>query len=58
VGPDLSYVGDHRDENWLKAHFKDPSSLVPGSIMPSYHLKEEELQKLTAYMLSLKKDRF
>jgi len=53
VGPDLSYVGDKRNFEWLLQHFKDPQSLVPNSIMPRYPLQDQELNQLTAYMLSL-----
>jgi len=55
VGPDISYVGDHRDRDWLIKHFRDPQSTSPGSIMPKFPLDERELSDLTAYMLSLKK---
>lgn len=55
VGPDLSYVGDARDRDWLIRHFKDPQAVVPGSIMPSVNAPQEDLDALTAYMLSLKK---
>lgn len=55
VGPDLSYVGDIRDADWLIRHFKDPQAVVPGSIMPAYPLSNPELNDLTAYMLSLRK---
>src|SRR2546426_9205926 len=55
VGPDLSYVGDQRDRDWLIKHFRDPQSTSPGSIMPKFPLNEQELNDLTAYMLSLKK---
>ena len=55
VGPDLSYEGDRRDQAWLMAHFKDPQSLSPGAIMPSFHLPEGDFEDLTAYMWSLKK---
>ena len=54
VGPDLSYVGDSREADWLIRHFKDPQVVVPGSIMPGYKLIDQELKSLTAYMLSLK----
>ncbi len=56
VGPDLSYVGDKRDREWLVAHFKDPQAMVPGSIMPPVRLSEPELEDLTRYMLSLRKE--
>lgn len=55
VGPDLSYVGDKRDRKWLLAHFKDPKSLSPNSIMPPVSLPDDDLSDLTSYMLSLKK---
>ncbi len=55
VGPDLSYVGETRTRDWLIQHFRDPQSTAPGSIMPKFPLKEQELNDLTAYMLSLKK---
>ena len=35
-GPDLANIGARRSENWLKLHFIDPRSLIPGSPMPSY----------------------
>ncbi|MBI3594112.1 MAG: cytochrome c [Nitrospirae bacterium] len=56
VGPDLSYVGDKRDRKWLLAHFKDPKSLSPNSMMPPVALPESDLAALTNYMLSLKKE--
>ena len=55
VGPDLSYVGDSRNEDWLIRHFKDPQAMVPGSIMPAFPLSDLEHQQLTAYMLSLRR---
>jgi cbb3-type cytochrome oxidase cytochrome c subunit len=55
VAPDLSYVGDLRDRDWLIAHFQDPRGVVPGSIMPPIRLGDPEMSELTAYMLSLKK---
>jgi len=55
VGPDLSYVGDHRDRDWLLKHFRDPQAVVPGSIMPKVMAPETDLEALTSYMLSLKK---
>ncbi len=55
VGPDLSFVGDQRDREWLTKHFRDPQSTSPGSIMPKFPLDEQQLNDLTTYMLSLKK---
>lgn len=53
-GPDLSYVGDRRDREWLIRHFRDPEALVPGSKMPDFGFNDQELNNLTAYMLSLR----
>lgn len=55
VAPDLSYVGDHRDRDWLMQKFRDPQALVPDSEMPEYGLYKDELSDLTNYVLTLKK---
>jgi hypothetical protein len=36
VGPDLSYEGGFRTNDWHAAHFYNPRSIVPSSVMPSY----------------------
>lgn len=55
VGPDLSYIADLRpDRDWHYRHFRDPKSVVPGSIMPKFPLTDQEIKALTSYMLSLK----
>ncbi len=55
IGPDLTHVGSRRPEaEWHMRHFRDPQSLVPGSIMPKIELSEKDLRELTDYMLSLK----
>lgn len=55
TGPDLTHAGSKRDRVWFIGHFKDPKAYVPNSAMPSYgHLKEQELNELTDYMLALK----
>ena len=41
VGPDLAFTAAQRDVPWLMAHFKDPKSVVPGSLMPPYPLPDE-----------------
>ncbi|GJL53047.1 MAG: cytochrome b [Nitrospirales bacterium] len=55
TAPDLSYVGDIRDRDWLIRHFRDPQAVVPESEMPEYGLNEQELNDLTSYMLVLKR---
>lgn len=36
VGPDLSRVGGKYDRQWHVTHFRNPRSLVPGSVMPPF----------------------
>ncbi len=38
---------------WLPAWLKEPAKLRPGTLMPNYHLSDEEIKKMTAYFLSL-----
>jgi sulfur oxidation c-type cytochrome SoxX len=54
VAPDLSYEGLIRDNAWLMDHFQNPRSRIPDSIMPSFRFPEEDFQRLTAYLTSLK----
>ncbi len=57
IGPDLSYVGDRRPHReWHFKHFRNPQSVSPGSIMPKFPLTDQELQDLTSYMLSLRRE--
>jgi len=56
-GPEITYVGDKRDKEWLTGHFKDPAKYVPNSAMPAYgNLSEKELSDLSDYMLALKQE--
>jgi cytochrome c oxidase cbb3-type subunit 2 len=36
TGPDLWRVGNYRTTDWHENHMKDPTAVVPGSIMPAY----------------------
>ncbi|GAA4641616.1 cytochrome-c oxidase, cbb3-type subunit II [Pontixanthobacter gangjinensis] len=36
TGPDLARVGDRYSDDWHVQHLKDPQSVVPESVMPSY----------------------
>ena len=36
TGPDLMRVGNYRTTDWHENHMKDPSGVVPGSVMPAY----------------------
>ena len=55
-GMDLSHVAARKaDVGWHEGHFKNPRLWSPGTVMPSYdYLSAEEIQALTAYMLTLR----
>lgn len=67
-GPDLTRVGEknprHMDfsrvsgertlANWLGRHLRWPAKVVPGSQMPSLGLSDEQIDKVTLYLLSLR----
>lgn len=47
--------GDHTLSNWIAAHFRSPAATVRGSQMPALGLTEPEIDKLTMYVLSLRR---
>jgi mono/diheme cytochrome c family protein len=54
TGPDLSYVGHKRSEQWEINHLKDPRVYSPLSIMPSFEfLSDQELGNIAAYLFTL-----
>ncbi|MCI0607020.1 c-type cytochrome [bacterium] len=71
-GPDLTFVGQrdpaltpfqhvpppHNLTNWFKEHFRNPSKVVPGSLMPALGLSEEQINLLTLYMFSLRRGNY
>jgi mono/diheme cytochrome c family protein len=54
VGPNLSNAGNWLNAAWIEEWLKDPQALVPGTIEPRRSLTEQEVQALTAYVLTLK----
>jgi mono/diheme cytochrome c family protein len=54
IAPDLSYEGLIRNNAWLMDHFVNPRSRVPDSIMPTFRFPEEDFQRITAYLVTLK----
>lgn len=46
TGPDLARVGGRYSDEWHIQHLKDPQSVVPGSIMPTYAFLAEKQLKL------------
>lgn len=50
TGPDLMRVGNYRSTDWHENHMLQPTSVVPGSIMPAYKHQFENLADIdTAY---------
>jgi len=54
IAPDLSYEGLVRDPEWIDAHFINPRSKMPDSIMPAFRFTGDEFKAMTAYLTSLK----
>jgi cbb3-type cytochrome oxidase cytochrome c subunit len=53
IGPDVSTLGKRLDGDWLHAYLKDPQSTLPDARMPNFVLSDDEINKLTDYLLSL-----
>jgi mono/diheme cytochrome c family protein len=54
TGPDLSYLGRKRSEEWDIRHLKDPREMSPLSIMPSFEfLSDEDARAIIAYLFNL-----
>ncbi len=50
TGPDLHRVGNYRTTDWHENHMWEPTSVVPGSIMPAYkHMFHQNADIETAY---------
>jgi cytochrome c oxidase cbb3-type subunit 2 len=41
TGPDLARVGGKYSDDWHRDHLRDPRSVVPGSVMPTYGFLEQ-----------------
>lgn len=54
VGPNLSNAGNWLNAAWIEEWLRDPQALVPGTIEPRRSFTDQEMQALTAYVLTLK----
>lgn len=54
VGPNLSNAGNWLNAAWIEQWLKNPQALVPGAIEPRRAFTSEEIDALTAYLLTLK----
>lgn len=55
VGPDLSDTGQRLKAGWIEAWLSSPQMWKPGTLQPDYGLKPEDVQDLTAYLMTLAK---
>ncbi len=53
-GPDLSKEGSRHDRGWFIGHFKDPEKYIRNSAMPPVAASEQDIEQLTAYMMTLR----
>ncbi len=54
VGPSLNNVGNWLNAAWIEAWLKNPQALVPDTIEPNRTFTDQEIEALTAYLLTLK----
>jgi cbb3-type cytochrome oxidase cytochrome c subunit len=54
VGPNLNNAGGWLTPAWIEAWLKDPQALVPDSIEPRRNFTDQEIQALTAYLMTLR----
>lgn len=57
VGPALTNVGNWITPAWMEAWLKNPQALDPETIEPKRDFTPQEVQALTAYLLTLKQGR-
>ncbi len=54
VGPSLSNAGNWLNAAWIRAWLQNPQALVPGTIEPRRAFTDQEVEALTAYLLTFK----
>jgi mono/diheme cytochrome c family protein len=54
VGPNLNNAGNWLTPAWIEAWLRNPQALVPDTIEPRRVFSEDEIQALTAYLLTLR----
>ena len=52
IGPELTKVGSKANPDWLVAWLRNPQGYMPHSQMPRYGWSDEDLFKVTRYILS------
>jgi mono/diheme cytochrome c family protein len=54
VGPNLNNAGNWLTSAWIKAWLQNPQALVPDTIEPRRAFTDDEIQALTAYLMTLR----
>jgi mono/diheme cytochrome c family protein len=54
VGPSLNNAGNWLTPAWIEAWLRNPQALVPGAIEPRQSFTNDEIEDITAYLLTLK----
>jgi mono/diheme cytochrome c family protein len=54
VGPNLANAGNWLTPAWIEAWLRNPQAIVPGAIEPRRTFTGEEVQALTAYLMTLR----
>ena len=52
IGPELTKVGSKVNPEWLVAWLRNPQAYMPHSLMPRYGWSDEDLYKVTRYILT------
>lgn len=50
IGPDLTWVGVRKTEEWEQTWLRDPEAFKPGTFMPNFHIPQEGVRALSAYL--------
>ena len=53
IGPTIDGLAFRHGKPWVLEHFGDPQKLSPGTTMPPYKLKPEDLEDLTHYVMMI-----
>jgi len=54
VGPNLNNAGSWLTPAWIAAWLRNPQALVPDTIEPRHNFTEQEVNALTAYLMTLR----
>lgn len=53
VGPAMNGLAFRREKPWVIDHFRNPQKSSPGSSMPAYPFKDDEMEAITRFLLML-----